>query len=163
MAQERTFHELASPIGNQAPLCITYIALGALLSWNKIQFTCFPSLEGVRMKTHKYLKEFYVVCLIIRPQGIFEDHTKLCGFPFSLNEAVKDWLFYLSPDSITTWTIMVRAFLEKYFPTSKAIGIKREISGIKKKDSGELYEYWKRFKRMCTSCSQYNISDQSLI
>ena len=58
---------------------------------------------------------------------------------------------------------MVRAFLSKFFPTSKAISIRREISGIRQKHSEGLYEYWEGFKRLCTSCPQHDIFDKSLI
>ncbi|RDX74591.1 hypothetical protein CR513_45647, partial [Mucuna pruriens] len=45
---------------------------------------------------HKHLKEFHVVCSIMRPQGIPEDYIKMKAFSFSLDRATKDWL-YLQP------------------------------------------------------------------
>ncbi|XP_021629577.1 uncharacterized protein LOC110627535 [Manihot esculenta] len=99
----------------------------------------------------------------MRPQGIYKEYVKLRAFSFSLDDYAKDWLFYLPPGSITSWASMIRVFLSKYFPTSKTIGIRREISGIKQRDSKELYEYWERFKRLCTRYSQHDISDKSFI
>ncbi|GAU10586.1 hypothetical protein TSUD_419610, partial [Trifolium subterraneum] len=53
---------------------------------------------------HKHLKEFQVVCSTpLRPEGITEDHIKLRAFPFSLQGAAKDWLYYLQPNSVTSW------------------------------------------------------------
>ncbi|RDY04773.1 hypothetical protein CR513_11472, partial [Mucuna pruriens] len=38
----------------------------------------------------------------MRPQGIPEDYIKMKAFPFSLDEAAKDWL-YLQPTLFNTW------------------------------------------------------------
>ena len=37
----------------------------------------------------------------MKPQGVDKDHIKLKAFPFSLDGAAKDWLYYLHPGSIT--------------------------------------------------------------
>ncbi|XP_024964034.1 uncharacterized protein LOC112504312 [Cynara cardunculus var. scolymus] len=58
---------------------------------------------------------------------------------------------------------MARTFLDKYFPAFKAAGVRREICGIQQKDMESLYEYWERFKRLCVSCPQHEISDELLI
>ncbi|KAE8665021.1 ocs element-binding factor 1-like [Hibiscus syriacus] len=112
--EERTLRELAAPNVNQQPLCIDY-----------------PALE-----------EFHVVCSSMRPQGVTEEQIKLRVFPFSLTDRAKEWLFYLPPGSVTTWAEMVRMFLDKFFPASRAAGIRREICGIKQKDTETLHEYW---------------------
>ncbi|RDY13736.1 hypothetical protein CR513_01292, partial [Mucuna pruriens] len=48
------------------------------------------SAAGADLDPHKYLKEFHVVCSMMRPQGIPEDYIKMKAFPFSLDEAKKD-------------------------------------------------------------------------
>ncbi|KAF7832931.1 uncharacterized protein G2W53_015264 [Senna tora] len=58
---------------------------------------------------------------------------------------------------------MMRQFLNKYFPDSRAINIWREICGIKQKPTETLYEYWERFKRLCASYPQHGVFEQSLI
>ena len=164
MAQERTLRELATPLDDQSLWCITYPPLAAPFELKTGLIHLLPKFRGLKNEDpHKHLKEFHIVCSTMRPQGISEEHVKLRAFPFSLDDFAKDWLFYLPPGSITSWAGMVRAFLSKYFPTSKAIGIRREISCIKQKDYEELYEYWERFNRLCTSCPQHNISDKSLV
>ena len=162
--RERTLGELAEPAGDQAPLCIEYPLLTAPFELRTGLIHLLPKFRGLENEDpHKHLKAFHVVCSTMRPQGIPEDDIKLRAFPFSLEDYAKEWLFYLPPGSITSWADMVRAFLRKFFPTSKAIGIRREISGIKQKHSEGLYEYWERFKKLCTSCPRHDISDQSLI
>ncbi|XP_043813687.1 uncharacterized protein LOC110617833, partial [Manihot esculenta] len=161
---ERTLRELAIPAEDQAPLCIAYPQLTAPFELKTGLIHLLPKFRGLKNEDHhKHLKEFHIVCSTMRPEGISEDHVKLRAFPFSLDDYAKDWLFYLPPGSITSWAGMVRAFLSKFFPTSKAIGIRREISDIRQKHSEGLYEYWERFKRLCTSYPQHDISEKSLI
>ncbi|RDX98260.1 hypothetical protein CR513_18847, partial [Mucuna pruriens] len=58
-----------------------------------------PKFHGlVGEDPHKHLKEFH-------------------AFPFSLDEATKDWL-YLQPALFNTWGDMKCTFLEKFFPAS---------------------------------------------
>ncbi|XP_024045236.1 uncharacterized protein LOC112100326 [Citrus clementina] len=80
---------------------------------------------------HKHLKEFYVLCSSMRPQGVTEEQIKLCAFPLSLDGLAKDWLYYLPPGSITTWNGLKKQFLEKYFSASRAANIRKDICGIR--------------------------------
>ncbi|XP_052295383.1 uncharacterized protein LOC127901771, partial [Citrus sinensis] len=112
---------------------------------------------------HKHLKEFHVVCSSMRPQGVTEEQIKLRAFPFSVDGLAKDWLYYLPPGSITTWNGLKKQFLEKYFPASRAANIRKDICGIRQLPEETLYEYWERFKQLCASCPQHQISDQLLI
>ncbi|KAH9781383.1 Flavone 3'-O-methyltransferase 1 [Citrus sinensis] len=112
---------------------------------------------------HKHLKEFHVVCSSMRPQGVTEEQIKLRAFPFSVDGLAKDWLYYLPPGSITTWNDLKKQFLEKYFPASRAANIRKDICGIRQLPGETLYEYWERFKQLCASCPQHQISDQLLI
>lgn len=65
----------------------------------------------------------------------------LRAFPFSLKDAVKDWLYYLPSRSINSWNEMKRLFLEKYFAALRAANIRKEICGIQQQDGESLYEY----------------------
>ena len=58
---------------------------------------------------------------------------------------------------------MNKAFLEKYFPSSKATSIRKEIYAIRQEGGETLYEYWERFKRFCASCPHHQISESFLI
>ncbi|XP_027338002.1 uncharacterized protein LOC113851755 [Abrus precatorius] len=99
----------------------------------------------------------------MRPQDVPEDHIKLKTFSFSLDGAVKDWLYYLQSRSVTCWINMKWIFLEKFFPTSRATIIRKEISGIRQFSQESLYEYRERFKKLCITCPHHQISDQLLI
>jgi hypothetical protein len=126
MAGNRTLKELAAPDLNQQPLCITFPTLKATttfeLKYGLIHL--LPTFHGLTGEgPHKHLKELHVVCTSMKPTGVIEEQIKLRAFPFSLKDSAKDWLYYLSSGSITTWSEMKRLFLEKYFPASKASNI----------------------------------------
>nr|KYP34894.1 hypothetical protein KK1_044093 [Cajanus cajan] len=58
---------------------------------------------------------------------------------------------------------MKRLFLEKYFPAFRTAAIRKNICGIKQMNDETLHDYWERFKRLCASCPQHQISEQLLI
>nr|XP_027085074.1 uncharacterized protein LOC113707112 [Coffea arabica] len=99
----------------------------------------------------------------MKPPEITEEQIKMRAFPFSLKDSAKDWLYYLPPGSITTWDQLKKKFLDKYFPASRAASLRKEICGIKQHPGESLYEYWERFKKLCTKCPQHQISEQLLI
>ena len=161
---EQTLRDLVAPPVVQQPLCIQYQPLGAPFELKSGLIQLLPRFHGVENEDpNKHLKEFHVVCSSFIPHGITEDQIKLRAFPFSLADRAKEWFFYLPPGSIDTWADMVRLFLERFFPASRAANLRREICSIRQKDSETLYEYWERFKRLCASCPQHGISDQLLI
>ncbi|RDX78122.1 hypothetical protein CR513_41629, partial [Mucuna pruriens] len=83
-------------------------------------------------------------------------------FPFSMDEALKDWL-YLQPVLFNTWGDMKCMFLEKFFPASRTATIRKEIYGIRQHFGETLHEYWERFNKLCATCPHHQISEQLLI
>ncbi|XP_052885323.1 uncharacterized protein LOC128293819 [Gossypium arboreum] len=104
-----------------------------------------------------------MVCSSMKPQGIPEDEIKLRAFPFSLVDTAKEWLFYLPPGSITTWDDLSRVFLDRFFPASRAAELRRDIVGIRQLESESLYDYWEQYKKLCASCTQHGLTEQSLL
>jgi len=97
------------------------------------------------------------------PAGVIEEHMKLKAFTFSLQDAGKDWLYYLPAESVTNWEGLKRVFLEKFFSASRVTSIRKEICGNMQQDRERVYEYWERFKRLCTSFPYHQINEQLLI
>lgn len=62
----------------------------------------------------------------------------------------------LPSKKITSWNEMEQLFLEKYFTTSKATLIRKEICDIQQYNGKILYAYWERFKELYASCPQTN-------
>ncbi|RDX98342.1 hypothetical protein CR513_18753, partial [Mucuna pruriens] len=108
--QDSTLKELATPD-------VSYELKSGLIH-------LLPKFHGLAGEDpHKNLKEFHVVCSMMKSQGIPEDYIKMKAFPFSLDRAAKDWL-YLQPTLFNTWGDMKHTFLEK------TATIWKEICGI---------------------------------
>ncbi|RDY03868.1 hypothetical protein CR513_12486, partial [Mucuna pruriens] len=58
---------------------------------------------------------------------------------------------------------MKRMFLEKFFPASRTIVIRKEICGIRQHIGETLYGYWERLNKLCVTCPHHEISEQLLI
>ncbi|CAN6552453.1 unnamed protein product [Malus baccata var. baccata] len=88
---------------------------------------------------------------------------KMKAFPFSLMDKAKDWLYELAPGMVTSWESMKRAFLEKFFPTSRVILLRKRISGIQQNQGESFPTYYERFKTLVTSCPQHQMKEELLI
>ncbi|RDX90311.1 hypothetical protein CR513_27841, partial [Mucuna pruriens] len=58
---------------------------------------------------------------------------------------------------------MKRMFLEKFFPASRTMTIRKEICGIKQHSRETLHEYWEGFNKLCTTYPHHQISEKLLI
>ncbi|XP_042379908.1 uncharacterized protein LOC121972290 [Zingiber officinale] len=160
----RTMKELAAPDEAFKYSCITYPNLARDFELRSGLIHLLPKFQGLSGEDpNRHLYEFHVVCSTMKPQGISEEDIKLMAFPFSLTGVAKDWLYYLPPGYITSWIDMKKAFLEKYFPASRTATIRKSICGIQQVVGETLYEYWERFKKLCASCPQHQISEQLLV
>ncbi|XP_024178323.1 uncharacterized protein LOC112184289 [Rosa chinensis] len=98
-----------------------------------------PTFHGLSMEDpNKHLKEFPFVVGSMTPPEADEHIFKLKTFPFSLANRAKDWLYELPEGHVTSWDAMMRAFLEKFFPASRVIAMRKKITGIQQAED-ELY------------------------
>ncbi|CAN6562555.1 unnamed protein product [Malus baccata var. baccata] len=168
-ADNRTIKELsASGLANAAPLCIQYPA-AAQGKTDEFELKSsllhhIPKYRGLSMEDpNKHLKEFEVVCSSMTPINVDESILKMKAFPFSLLEKAKDWLYELAPGTVTSWESMKRAFLEKFFPTSRVILLRKRISGIEQGQGESFPAYYERFKALVASCPQHQMKEEFLI
>ncbi|XP_048432231.1 uncharacterized protein LOC125473453 [Pyrus x bretschneideri] len=150
MADNRTLRELATPNTDQQPLCITYPNAGG----------------GFELKSedaNKHLMEFHVVCSGMRPANVDEEQVKLRAFPFTLEAKAKEWLYNLPPGSMNTWNQVKQAFLEQYFPATKAASIRKDICAIRQQHGEPFGDYYERFTHLVASCPNHQISEHLLI
>jgi len=125
IARQQTLKELAAPNVEKQPLCINID--------NNVNFELksgfihlIATFNGLaREDPHTHLKEFLMICVGMKPNGVDEEQVKLKAFPFSLKGAAKAWLFSILPGSIGTWNGMKKIFLEKYFPASRVANIRK--------------------------------------
>ncbi|CAN6587659.1 unnamed protein product [Malus baccata var. baccata] len=120
--------------------------------------------HGLSMEDpNKHLKEFKVVFSSMTPVNVDGSILKMKAFPFSLLEKAKDWLYELAPGTVTSWESMKRAFLEKFFPTSRVILLRKRISGIQQNQGESFPTYYERFKTLVASCPQHQMKEELLI
>ncbi|KAM2101503.1 hypothetical protein ACFX1T_028521 [Malus domestica] len=165
----RTIKELsASGLDNAAPLCIQYPA-AARGKTEEFELKSsllhhIPKYHGLSMEDpNKHLKEFEVVCSSMTPVNVDGSILKMKAFPFSLLEKAKDWLYELAPGTVTSWESMKRAFLEKFFPTSRVILLRKRISGIQQEEGETFPTYYERFKSLVASCPQHQMKEELLL
>ncbi|CAN6567540.1 unnamed protein product [Malus baccata var. baccata] len=112
---------------------------------------------------NKHLKEFEVLCSSMTPVNVDGSILKMKAFPFSLMDKAKDWLYELAPGTITTWESMKRVFLEKFFPTSRIILLRKKSSGIQQEEGESFPTYYERFKSLVASCPQHQMKEELLL
>ncbi|KAM1282131.1 hypothetical protein ACFX2H_022529 [Malus domestica] len=168
-ADNRTIKELsASGLDNAAPLCIQYpaAAQGKTDEFELKSSLLYhvPKYHGLSMEDpNKHLKEFEVVCSSMTPVNVDGNILKMIAFPFSLMDKAKDWLYELAPGTVTSWESMKRAFLEKFFPTSRVILLRKRISGIQQSQGESFPTYYERFKTLVASCPQHQMKEELLL
>jgi len=130
VARQQTLKELAAPNMENQPLCINMDKnVNFELKSGFIHLLpLFNGLAGEDPQTH--LKEFHMVCVGMKPNGVDEEQVKLKAFPFSFKGAAKTWFFSILPGSIGAWNAMKKIFLDKYFPASRVANIRKEIWGF---------------------------------
>ncbi|CAN6583756.1 unnamed protein product [Malus baccata var. baccata] len=165
----RTLKELsASGLDNATPLCIQYprAAQGKMdeFELKSSLLHHIPKYHGLSMEDpNKHLKEFEVVCSSMTPVNVDGNILKMKAFPFSLMDKAKDWLYELAPGTVTSWESMKRAFLEKFFPTSRIILLRKKISGIQQEEGESFPTYYERFKSLVASCPQHQMKEELLL
>ncbi|CAN6554918.1 unnamed protein product [Malus baccata var. baccata] len=168
-ADNRTIKELfASGLDNAIPLCIQYPRAApdktAEFELKSSLLHHIPKYHGLSMENpNKHLKEFEVVCSSMTPVNVDENILKMKAFPFSLLKNAKDWLYELAPGTVTSWESMKRAFLEKFFPTSRVILLRKRISGIQQEEGESFPTYYERFKSLVASCPQHQMKEELLL
>ncbi|KAM2646855.1 hypothetical protein TB1_000166 [Malus domestica] len=99
----------------------------------------------------------------MRPANVDEEQVKLRAFPFTLEAKAKEWLYNLPPGSMNTWNQVKHAFLEQYFPATKAASIRKDICAIQQQHGEPFGDYYERFTHLVASCPNHQISEHLLI
>ncbi|CAN6692802.1 unnamed protein product [Malus baccata var. baccata] len=164
MADNHTLRELATPNTDQQPLCITYPNADGGFEPKSGMIHYVPKFHGFLTEdANKHLTEFHVVCSGIRPANVDEEQVKLRAFPFTLEAKAKEWLYNLPPGSMNTWNQVKQAFLEQYFPATKAASIRKDICAIRQQHGEPFGDYYEHFTHLVASCPNHQISEHLLI
>ncbi|KAM2233588.1 hypothetical protein ACFXTI_011929 [Malus domestica] len=99
----------------------------------------------------------------MRPANVDEEQVKLRAFPFTLEAKANEWLYNLPLGSMNTWNQVKHAFLEQYFPTTKAASIRKDICAIRQQHGEPFGDYYEWFTHLVASCPNYQILEHLLI
>ncbi|XP_010430923.1 PREDICTED: uncharacterized protein LOC104715187 [Camelina sativa] len=110
-----------------------------------------------------HLDQFDMMCGTVKINGISEDAFKLRLFPFSLGDKTRTWEKNLPVGSITSWDQCKRAFLSKFFSTTRTARLRNEISSFAQKGNDSFCEAWERFKGYTMQCLHHGFSKESLL
>jgi len=110
-----------------SPALITFV--------ERDQFGGHP-LDSPNVHLHKFLAK----CDTIKLNGVITDTIRPRLFPFSLRDRASDWLQNEEPNSFTTWEVLSKAFLSKYFSPGKTAKLRADITSFAQQDGESLYE-----------------------
>nr|GFC56325.1 reverse transcriptase domain-containing protein [Tanacetum cinerariifolium] len=80
---------------------------------------------------------------------------KLLLFSFSLEGEARIWLDKEPPRLILTWEDLVSKFRNQFFPPSKTIYLRNEITIFLQKSNETFNEAWERFKDLLRQCPHH--------
>ncbi|XP_073138503.1 uncharacterized protein [Henckelia pumila] len=106
-----------------------------------------------------HLTNFLEICDTFKIQGVSDDAIRLRLFPFSLRDKAKAWLTNLPAGSIITWDDLAKAFLTKYFPPSKSMKLRADITNFSQGEQETFYEAWERYKDLLRRCPHHQLPD----
>ncbi|GJS53348.1 ribonuclease H-like domain-containing protein [Tanacetum coccineum] len=84
---------------------------------------------------------------------------KLMLFPFSLAGAARRWLEKEPPRSILTWEDLVSKFINEFFPPSRTINLRNEISTFQQRFDESFHEAWDRYKDLLRACPHHGFTE----
>jgi hypothetical protein len=76
---------------------------------------------------YSHIRRFSQITQTFKINHVPQDVVNLILFPFSLKGATEKWLDYGPPNSITSWDDLLSKFLNRFYPHSKTVELRKEI------------------------------------
>jgi len=117
----------------------------------------FTGMDHEDLYTH--LSTFYE---LVRTMGFEEndiEYVYLRLFPFLLAGKAKEWLKSHPNQSLSSWNDVEEKFLHRFFPLSRYIKAKYDISTFRKGPDEPFCEAWECFKVMLRRCPNHGFED----
>ncbi|KAL2330367.1 hypothetical protein Fmac_017948 [Flemingia macrophylla] len=108
---------------------------------------------------YAHLSNFYDLCGTMGiPEGD-EEVVYLRLFPFTLQGRAKTWLQTHPNQSLTSWRDVEDKFVNRFYPSSKYINAKSEITTFRQGIDESFCEAWERFKALLRKCPHHGFED----
>ncbi|GJX57924.1 reverse transcriptase domain-containing protein [Tanacetum coccineum] len=101
---------------------------------------------------HDHIREFLAICNMFKYGKTWSESVKLLIFPFSLCDEAKTRFNDINKESITSWELMRKAFINRFFPPSLFNRLLLEIRNFSQLVCESLTEAWLRLKHMLRKC-----------
>ncbi|CAN6583278.1 unnamed protein product [Malus baccata var. baccata] len=140
---------------NAMPRCIIYpdVKDGITFEIKPHILNILPSFHGLpNSDPNMHLADFIEACDNTIIRGFSSEAIKLRLFPFFLKDKAKAWLHSLPANNITTWIELQEKFLNKFFPSSKTLTLKKETLAFAQKPNESFHEAWERYNEIYTKC-----------
>ncbi|CAM8928949.1 unnamed protein product [Rhodiola kirilowii] len=121
----------------------------------------FSGRQGESATTH--LQRYHGICQDLRPYGVEVEDFKLKAFYFSLIDAANDWFLSLPSGSIQTWDQMQKRFLNKYYPSGRAMQVRRQFQDLRQGPNETMYEYVEKFQALEQSCGNLELPKKLIV
>nr|GEX66227.1 reverse transcriptase domain-containing protein [Tanacetum cinerariifolium] len=167
MADNRTIEELlqAPTEGYEEAIVIPKINADHFeIKKNLLQLVQANPYHGFeRENPHTHINNFKRITSTLKFRDVSNDVIKLMMFPYSLDGTTRVWYDKEPPNSILTWDDLVNKFVNQFFPPSKTIHLKNEISQFTQRFEETFGEAWKRFKEMLRACPHHGFTELTQI
>src|ERR1044071_9873159 len=129
----RTLRERTMPNLTNQPQAVIVppLAQGVTFELKTGIINLLPKFHGLANEDPiMHLNEFHDICLCSKPSNVTEEQLKMRAFGLTLKDAARRWYYHLPAGTVDTWVKLYKAFLDKYYPSKKAVALKRAIANV---------------------------------
>jgi len=96
---------------------------------------------------YKHLEKFEQICNTFQ-QGVPTTWFKWNLFPFTLVDQAKRWHSTAANEAKGNWNLLVKKFVQKFFPPSKVHKLTQQVWNFKQEENEDIDDAWERFNNL---------------
>ena len=110
-----------------------------------------------------FLKELeHFIGWLTKGENVTDNDLKMKAFPICLADKARQWMNDLDRGSLTTWSDVYNAFMNRHYPRFKTFSIRQLIRNFSQLCDESLYETWNRFKSLLAQCPHHRYPQADL-
>ena len=160
--QRRTLGDYALQQGPRHFFSIATPATTKTLEMKPTFLNLISSYQFIGMDNEDLYAHLFTFYELVGTMGFEEGDTETIYmrlFLFSLAGRAKEWLTSHPNQSLRSWNEVEEIFLHKFFPLSRYIKAKSNISTFRQVSDEAFSEAWERFKMMLRRCPNHGFED----